>query len=136
LPTKRGPSEKIVLKKISGQTDFRKAYEIFIELYPDRKDFEDYKKRWNNDQTHLYLVHRYKILCGAVIITSRNEIGYFVSKKYQGKGIGKKAITELMRIEPREYYWCNIPKDNEGSMLFIQSMGFVPRGIIYGKENN
>lgn len=135
MATKGSPGEKIILKQISRQTDFTKAYDIFAELYPDR-DFEDFEKRWNNDQTHLYLVYRYKILCGAVLITTRNEIGYFISKKYQGKGIGKKAIIELMRIEPRPYYWCTIPKENEASMLFIQSLHFVPRGIMYAKENN
>ena len=72
---------------------------------------------------------------GLVTITDRNEIGYGILPQYRRKGIARKAAKELLDIEPRKYYWALIDKNNETSMLFIQSLGFVPRGIVYGYNN-
>ena len=104
-------------------------------MYLDRNDFDDYSKRWKNPQTHIYFIENDSKICGYVLITSRNEIGYMVSQQFQGKGIGKRAVKKLLEIEPREYYWVTIPKENEHSMAFLQSVGgFVPRGYIYGYD--
>lgn len=125
----------INLKLVKTDEEFRCAFEIFAAMYLDRNDFDDYARRWKNPQTHIYLIDKDNEICGYVLITSRNEIGYMVSTKFQGKGIGKNAIKQLMEIEPREYYWVTIPKENEHSMGFLQSIGgFVPRGYIYGYD--
>jgi len=125
----------INLKLIQTDDEFRQVFDIFASMYVDRNDFDDYAKRWKNPQTHIYFIENDNKICGYVLITSRNEIGYMVLPEFQGKGIGKKAIKKLMKIEPREYYWVTIPKENENSMLFLQSIGgFVPRGYIYGYD--
>lgn len=123
------------LKLVKTDEEFRHAFEIFRDMYLDRNDFDDYSRRWKNPQTCIYLIDNDDEICGYVLITSRNEIGYMVSPKFQGKGIGKMAVKKLLEIEPREYYWVTIPKENEDSMNFLQSIGgFVPRGYIYGYD--
>jgi len=123
------------LKLIQTDEEFKQVFEIFAEMYVDRNDFEDFERRWKNPQTHIYFIENDSKICGYVLITTRNEIGYMVSPPFQGKGIGKIAIKKLMEVEPREYYWAPIPKENEKSMLFLQSIGgFVPRGYIYGYD--
>ena len=122
----------VFLKFVKTEEEFRKVFGIFVELYPHRNDFDDFNGRWNNPQTHIYFIEENDQICGYVLITTRNEIGYMVSSQFQRGGLGKKALTKLMEIEPREYYWATIPKENENSMNFIQSLGFVPRGLMYG----
>jgi len=123
------------LELVKTDDEFRHAFKIFAEMYVDRNDYDDYARRWKNPQTNIYFINEDSKVYGYVLITSRNEIGYMVSPQFQGKGIGKKAIKKLMEIEPREYYWVTIPKENEHSMAFLQSIGgFVPHGYIYGYD--
>jgi RimJ/RimL family protein N-acetyltransferase len=122
----------VSLNLVKTEDEFQKVFGIFAEMYPHRNDFNDFAGRWNNSQTHIYFIEENNEICGYVLITTRNEIGYMVSPKFQRGGIGRKAITKLMELEPREYYWATVPKENEDSMNFIQSFGFVPRGIMYG----
>lgn len=99
---------------------FCKAVKIFT--------FEEFSKRFAG--VDIYLIDDPPK--GLVTITDRHEIGYGMLPQYRRKGIAKKAVKELMDMEPRKYYWALIDKTNETSMLFIQSLGFVPRGIVYG----
>ena len=100
-------------------------YKIFCKSIKEIP-FEDFEKRFNN--TKFYLIGDK----GLVTITDRNEIGYGIIPEHRRKGLARNAIKELMKVEPRKYYWALIDKDNEVSMRFIQSMNFVPRGISYG----
>jgi len=93
--------------------------------------FEEFNKRFTG--VGIYLIDDPPK--GLVTITDRNEIGYGILPQYRRKGIARKAAKELLDIEPRKYYWALIDKNNETSMLFVQSLGFVPRGIVYGYCN-
>ena len=90
----------------------------------------DFKKRFKG--TVFYLVYNNNKIVGLVTITDRNEIGYGIIEQFRRKNLAKDAIKELMIKEKRPYYWSLIDKNNEVSMKFIQSLGFVPRGIVYG----
>ena len=98
---------------------------MFCEAVKDMP-FNEFLKRFHN--VKFYLIENK----GFITITDRNEIGYGTLPQYRRKGIAKKALKELMDIEPRKYYWALIDKNNEISMKFIQSLKFVPRGIVYG----
>ena len=52
-------------------------------------------------------------------LSKNNEIGIFLSKKYQGKNIGNEALAELIRKNPRKRYLANVnPKNKKSSKFF------------------
>ena len=96
-----------------------------------RKNFFE---RWNNDSVTIYFIEVANEIVGYLLITKRNEIGYFILPEHQGKKYATKAIKKLMRKENRCYYWALIDFDNEKSINFIQSLGFTPRSLVYTKQ--
>ena len=50
---------------------------------------------------------------GNIYLTDNYEWGYFILNKYQGKGLGTKAILELAKKHPRPYYFSNVNPENK-----------------------
>ena len=55
--------------------------------------------------------------------------GLIIDKEYQGKGIGKKAMTEILKFIPRKHPQCKIAKltvekDNAVAQNLYKSLGF------------
>jgi hypothetical protein len=112
---------------IKLQKSWQEAYDIF-SLSQDRQMlFSDFKKRWAG--TRMYASQD-----TLVMITPRNEIGYYVLPESQRQGHAKRAVKDWRRIEKRPYYWALVPFKNKISMNFIQSMGFVPSAISYSRD--
>jgi len=107
------------------------ACNIFSETYR-QTSLKDFKKKYSNDE--IYLIDFENKIVGWVLLSKRNELGYFILKEYRRRGMAKKAVQKLMKLAKREYYWALMSKENDSSMLFIQSLGFVPRGYVYGKN--
>jgi len=116
------------IKSLNDFADWEATHKLFEDIVKTI-DIDDFKKRWN-DSTIYFIIHDNKKI-GYTLITPRNEIGYFIIPEYQRRGIGTLAIEELMKDEPRKYYWAMIPHDNPNSMKFIKSMGFKPSGSVY-----
>lgn len=62
--------------------------------------------------------------CGSVYLTRTNEIGVFVWSTERGKGYGRSAVLELMRLHPRKRFLANIAPDNRESQQFFMGLGF------------
>lgn len=69
---------------------------------------------------------------GSIYISKQDEIGIFIEKKFQSKGIGKKAIQIVMKKNPRSKYFANIAPENTKSQKFFKKLGF--RGLQYTYE--
>ena len=50
---------------------------------------------------------------GNIYLTDSYEWGYFILNKYQGKGLGTKAIRLLAKKHPRPYYYSNVNPENK-----------------------
>lgn len=61
---------------------------------------------------------------GSIYLTKQNEIGIFVKKDVQSKGIGMKAIIEMMEKNPRSRYLANVNPKNRKSIEFFKKNGF------------
>lgn len=61
---------------------------------------------------------------GAIYLTHQDEIGIHVQSGFRGKGIGRHAITELMRQHPKPRYLANIAPLNAKSQAMFMKMGF------------
>jgi len=114
---------------IKESKDIKINYDISSKCYK-KIPYDEFCKR--NIGTEFYQILYYYKPVGLISLTARNEIGYCILPDYKRKRITKIAIELLMLKKPRKYYWALIDKNNEESMKFIQSLGFVPRGIAYG----
>ena len=118
--------------KLKQSEDSAENFAVYNRCF-DWIEIEEFTRRFSN--VKFYIIYdglTGDTIKGFVTITDRNEIGYGIQKADRRKGLAKKAIEELMKLENRKYYWALIDKNNEGSMNFIQSLKFVPRGIVYG----
>lgn len=61
---------------------------------------------------------------GSVYLTENDEIGIFVKKGVQGKGIGFKALKLLIKKNPRSRYLANVNPKNKKSIRFFRNNGF------------
>ena len=61
---------------------------------------------------------------GSIYLTKQNEIGIFIIKQTQGKGIGKQALIALMKKNPQTRYLANVSPKNKKSIDFFKKNGF------------
>jgi len=65
-----------------------------------------------------------KTKVASIYLSKNDEIGIFVLKKFQGKDIGKFALFELIKRNPRKRYLSNVSPKNKKSMKFFENNGF------------
>ena len=53
-----------------------------------------------------------------------NEIGLFLKKDVQGKGLGQKSLELLMKLNPRNRYLANVNQNNKNSIQFFKKNKF------------
>ena len=74
--------------------------------------------------TKWYIILKLKDRIGSIYLSKNDEIGIFLSKKYQGKNIGNDALKELIRKNPRERYLANVNPKNKKSSVFFKNNNF------------
>ena len=74
--------------------------------------------------TKWYIILKSKDRIGSIYLSKNDEIGIFLSKKYQGKNIGNDALTELIQKNPRERYLANVNPKNKKSSVFFKNNNF------------
>jgi RimJ/RimL family protein N-acetyltransferase len=71
-----------------------------------------------------YIIEESKNDVGSIYLTKNDEIGIFLNKKIQGKGIGFKALKLLIDKNPRKRYLANVNPKNKKSSYFFKNNGF------------
>ena len=71
-----------------------------------------------------YIIQLKNQSVGSIYLTDKNEIGIFMKKELQGKGIGRKALQLLMKLNPRSRYLANVNPHNTNSIKFFKKNGF------------
>ena len=61
---------------------------------------------------------------GSVYLSNQDEVGIFIKKGNQRKGIGKKALELLMKKNPKERYLANVNPKNSKSIKFFKKNRF------------
>ena len=72
---------------------------------------------------------------GSIYLTKNNEIGIFIKKNVQGKGIGFNALKLLIEKNPRDRYLANVNPKNDKSIQFFKNNGFKLIQHTYELEN-
>ena len=80
--------------------------------------------------------HKCKEKVGSIYLSKNDEIGIFVLKRFQGKNIGKYALTELMRRNPKSRYLANVNPKNKKSMQFFKNNSFKLIQYTFELTNN
>ena len=105
LLKERNPRVNISHKKMPTYNQHRK----FIKSKPYSK--------W-------YIILKSKQKIGSIYLSKNDEIGIFLSKKFQGKNVGNFALNELMKKNPRKRFLANVSPKNKKSMEFFKKNGF------------
>lgn len=100
----------------------------FLKM-PSYEEFE--KTYFLNDYKRYLITNVNGDKMGFVVITKDDEVGFFLSPKYQRKGIAVEAVRMLMELNPRERYFATIHNENQNSINLITKLGFKPKGIIF-----
>ncbi len=91
------------------------------------------KTYFKSDYKRYILVNNNNEKIGFVVLTKDNEIGYFLSSEYQGKGIATKAVKMLLRLHPQKRYFATVHNENKHSINVVTRLGFYAKGTIYEK---
>tara|TARA_B100001540_G_scaffold39663_2_gene35224 strand:+ start:8522 stop:8935 length:414 start_codon:yes stop_codon:yes gene_type:complete len=74
--------------------------------------------------TKWYIILQKNKKIGSVYLTEMNEIGLFLKKDVQGKGLGQKSLELLMKLNPRNRYLANVNQNNKNSIQFFKKNKF------------
>ena len=80
-----------------------------------------------------YIILKSKQKIGSIYLSKNDEIGIFLSKKFQGKNVGSFALNELMKKNPRKRFLANVNPKNKKSISFFKNNNF--KLIQYTFEN-
>jgi RimJ/RimL family protein N-acetyltransferase len=99
------------------------------------KPFDEYFKAYSENDLKTYIIMVNNERAGFVHITKDGEIGYYLTKKYQNKGIATNAVMDMLKLHPRERYFATVNITNTRSNNLVKKLGFQPKGTIYEKRN-
>jgi len=85
--------------------------------------------------TKWYIILQSNKKVGSIYLSKNDEIGIFISKKFQGKNIGFHALTELLKKNPRKRFLANVNPKNKKSMTFFKNNGFKLIQYTFEKTN-
>ena len=71
-----------------------------------------------------YIILKLKQKIGSIYLSKNDEIGIFLSKKFQGKNVGNFALNELMKKNPRKRFLANVNPKNKKSISFFKNNNF------------
>ena len=71
-----------------------------------------------------YIILKSKEKIGSIYLSKNDEIGIFLSKKFQGKNVGNFALNELMKKNPRKRFLANVNPKNKKSIQFFKNNNF------------
>src|SRR3989304_1033233 len=121
----------VELKKVTNK-DYHFLYDILREREPitniSHKKIPTYKQHvhfiMSKPYSKWYIVYYRGKKSGSAYLSKQNEIGIFLKKGIQNKGIGNMVLQLLMKNNPRPRYLANINPKNSKSINFFKKNGF------------
>jgi RimJ/RimL family protein N-acetyltransferase len=133
----------VILKEVTD-SDCTFLYELLgerdREVNISHKKMPSYDKHVefvkNRPYSKWYVIYDGDQKAGSIYLTKQNEIGLFIKKEMQGRGIGKKALQLLMKYEPRDRYLANVNPENIKSIEFFKKNNFHLIQYTFALQNN
>ena len=122
---------KISLKPVSKQ-DYRFLFNLLKSRDPrtniSHKSMPAYDEHVRFVDSNPYSVWYIILLgnqkVGSIYLSKQNEIGIFLKHAVHGLGIGKTAVSLLIKDNPRDRYLANINPKNKKSVEFFKKQNF------------
>ena len=123
--------DEIKFKEV-GKSDIKFLYQHLKERNPITRithkkmpTFSQHEKFvLSHPYTKWYIIFQKNKKIGSVYLTEMNEIGLFLKKDVQGKGLGQKSLELLMKLNPRNRYLANVNQNNKNSIQFFKKNKF------------
>ena len=121
----------ISLKSVTN-SDVKFLFDLLKERNPrvniSHKKMPTYKQHTkfieSKPYSKWYIILESKQKIGSIYLSKNDEIGIFLSKKFQGKNVGNFVLNELMKKNPRKRFLANVNPKNKKSMEFFKKNGF------------
>ena len=78
----------------------------------------------SNPYSKWYIIINKNKKIGNIYLTKTNEIGIFILKSNENKGIGKIVLEKIMKMNSRTRYLANVNPKNKKSLDFFKKNGF------------
>ena len=78
----------------------------------------------SNPYSKWYIIMNKNKKIGNIYLTKTNEIGIFILKSNENKGIGKIVLEKIIKMNPRSRYLANVNPKNKRSIDFFKKNGF------------
>lgn len=122
------------MTKTNFQLTKTKNFDILFEIYHEANSYhknrskEHFKNLFSREHTEIYLINKNQ---GFIYLHLTNEWGLFIKSIYQGKGLHKKAFLELVKLNPRKYYWGTIRNSNINAIIAVSKLGHTAKGLVF-----
>ncbi len=71
-----------------------------------------------------YIIKNHNQNIGSIYLSKQDEIGIFIKKEFQNKGLGMEAMKLLIEKNPRRRYLANVNPKNLKSAKFFKKFDF------------
>ncbi|MBC9931023.1 GNAT family N-acetyltransferase [Chitinophaga qingshengii] len=99
---------------------------------------QKYTKLLNEPTVHMCTILVNNVIAGSVSkfeMEGKAEITYWIDKKFWGKGVATKALTDFLTIEDARPIWGRVAFDNIGSQRVLEKCNFTKVGTDKGFAN-
>jgi diamine N-acetyltransferase len=117
------PSVAVSLAKVYIKPDGDNVEYIPFSIYDDEKMVGFIMHAYVENTTNMYWIN-----------------GFIIDEKYQGKGYGRAALSEMAQWIINRFPQCKeirltVYRENEAACALYKSFGFQPTGDVYGEED-
>ena len=120
--------------KIVSKIDHKFLYELLQEREKEiniiQKKIPSYEKHekfvMSKPYSKWYVILYRKQKVGTIYLAKNNDVGVFLKKNIQKKGIGTIALNILIKKNPKKKYYAKINPQNKKSIKFFQKNNFNP----------
>ena len=124
--------ENCISIKIVKKTDFRFLFNLLKERDKitniSHKKMPTYSEHLkflkSKPYSKWYIIYKSKIKIGTIYLSKNNEVGIFISKKFQGENFATEALKLIMNKNPRPRYLANVNPKNLRSAKFFKKNKF------------
>jgi len=121
----------IRLTEISEQ-DIDLLYEILEERKPEESITHIKKTTYEEHVIFVkskpysvwYMINQDDEKVGTIYLSQQDEVGIFIKKDFQKKGVGIMALELLIKKNPRKKFFANVNPKNFKSVQFFENFGF------------
>ena len=112
------------------KADLPKLYQIEIQAFSHPYDEKFFYNLWDKAPVIFILAESNEEVLGYIIgfkgdSKKSHVISIAVSPKYQGKGIGKLLMTQLLKEITSKEVWLEVAVGNLKARKFYESIGFI-----------